>query len=160
MTPTSDDAGKSLMVRPPMTSTRGKVLIVDDDHATTETFAQMLRLEGHEVQTAPDVRTGLDAAHTFAPDAIVVGLRTALTDGLGFICRFRAQERDRVTPIAMVTGDDWPDESAASELDRLGIHLCFKPLWLADLRDLADVLLAAPWGPVNRPRWLESDCAR
>jgi DNA-binding response OmpR family regulator len=135
-----------------MMNSRGKVLILDDDRATVETFAQMLRLEGHDVQTAPDARSGLDAAHAFAPDAIVVGLRTPLADGLGFICRFRAEERDRVTPIAMVTGDDWPDERIASDLDRLGIHLCFKPLWLGDLRDLAHVLLAAPWGPASRLR--------
>jgi DNA-binding response OmpR family regulator len=133
-----------------MKNTRGRVLIVDPDDATTETFAQMLRLEGHEVRTAPDVQTGLDAARAFAPDAIVVGLRMPLVNGLGFICRFRAQERDRATPIAMVTGDYWPEESIASDLDRLGIHLCFKPLWLDDLRNLADVLLAAPWGPARR----------
>jgi DNA-binding response OmpR family regulator len=139
-----------------MTKTRGKVLIVDADPAITETFAQMLRLEGHDVRTAPDAQTGLDAARAFAPDAIVVGLQMRLVDGLGFIYRFRAHERDRVTPIAMVTGDDWPNESDARELDTLGIHLCFKPLWLDDLRNLANVLLAAPWGPANRLHPLEN----
>lgn len=133
-----------------MKNTRGKVLIVDADHATTDTFAQMLRLEGHEVQTAPDAQTGLDAAHAFAPDAIVVGLRVPLVDGLGFIYQFRAHERGRLTPIAMVMGDEWPDERDAIELDKLGIHLCFKPLWLDDLRNLADVLLTAPWGPARQ----------
>jgi DNA-binding response OmpR family regulator len=129
---------------------RGKVLIIDADHVTTETFAQMLRLEGHEVRTAPDAQGALDATRAFAPEAIVVGLRMPLVNGLGFIYQFRAGERDRVTPIAMVTGDEWPDESVASELDRLGIHLCFKPLWLDDLRNLAGVLLAAPWGPAKQ----------
>jgi DNA-binding response OmpR family regulator len=133
-----------------MKNAPGKVLIIDADHATVETFAQMLRLEGHEVRTAPDARRGLAVASAFVPDAIVVGLRTPLLDGLGFIYQFRAREADRVTPIAMVTGDDWPDEGISGELDRLGIHLCFKPLWLDDLRNLAGVLLAAPWGPARR----------
>jgi DNA-binding response OmpR family regulator len=133
-----------------MKNTRGKVLIIDPDSATTETFAQMLRLEGHVVRTAQDARTGLDAARAFAPDAIVVGLRMPLAGGLEFIYRFRAQERDRVTPIAMVTGGYLPEEAVASDLDRLGVHLCSKPLWLDDLRNLADVLLAAPWGPARR----------
>src|ERR1700686_2633487 len=103
-----------------MRNARGKVLIIDPDNATTETFAQMLRLERHEVRTALDAQTGLQAARAFAPDAIVVGLRMPLAGGLGFIYRFRAQERDRVTPIAMVTGGYWPEEAVANDLDRLG----------------------------------------
>jgi DNA-binding response OmpR family regulator len=133
-----------------MKNTHGKVLIIDPDNPTTETFAQMLRLEGHEVRTAPDAQKGLDAARAFAPDAIVVGLRMPLAGALGFIYRFRALERDRVTPIAMVTGGCWPEEAVANDLDRLGVHLCSKPLWLDDLRNLAAVLLAAPWGPARR----------
>jgi DNA-binding response OmpR family regulator len=120
-----------------MTNARRKVLIVDDDHATTETFARMLRLEGHDVRTAPDVQTGLVEAHAYAPDAIIVDFRMPLVNGLGFINQFRAEERDGVTPIAMVTGDYFLDEDVASELDRLGILLRFKPLWLDDLCTLA-----------------------
>jgi DNA-binding response OmpR family regulator len=127
-----------------MTIARGRVLIVDDDHSTTETFARMLRLEGHEVRTASDAQTGLAAAHTYAPDAIIVDFRMPLMDGLGFISRFRAEEGDRVTPIAMVTGDYFLDARITSELDRLGVLLRFKPLWLDDLCTLAGVLLAEP----------------
>jgi CheY-like chemotaxis protein len=130
-----------------MTNARAKVLIVDDDQSTTETFARMLRLEGHDVRTAPDARTGLAAAHTFAPDAIIVDFRMPLMDGLGFVTRFRAEEGDRVTPIAMVTGDYFLDEGITTELDKLGILLRFKPLWLDDLCTLAGVLLAAPRRP-------------
>src|SRR5258708_7936663 len=100
-----------------MTNTRTRVLIVDDDQSTTETFARMLRLEGHDVWTAPDADTGLAAARTHVPDAIIVDFRMPLMDGLGFISQFRAEERDHVTPIAMVTGDYFLDESITSELD-------------------------------------------
>jgi DNA-binding response OmpR family regulator len=130
-----------------MTNARAKVLIVDDDHSTTETFARMLRLEGHDVRTAPDARTGLAAAHTFAPDAIIVDFRMPSMDGLGFVTRFRAEEGDRATPIAMVTGDYFLDDRITTELDKLGILLRFKPLWLDDLCTLAGVLLAAPRRP-------------
>jgi two-component system OmpR family response regulator len=127
-----------------MTNTRSRVLIVDDDHSTTETFARMLRLEGHDVRTAPDAETGLAAARTYLPDAIIVDFRMPVMDGLGFVSRFRAQEHDHVTPIAMVTGDYFLDDRIMSELDKLGIVLRFKPLWLDDLSTLAGVLLAAP----------------
>ena len=134
-----------------MTNTRARVLIVDDDQSTTETFARMLRLEGHDVRTAPDARTGLAAAHTFAPDAIIVDFRMPLMDGLGFVSRFRAEEGDRVTPIAMVTGDYFLDDRITTELDKLGILLRFKPLWLDDLCTLASVLLAAQRRPDKPP---------
>jgi DNA-binding response OmpR family regulator len=127
-----------------MTNTRGRVLIVDDDHSTTETFARMLRLEGLDVRTASDAQKGLAAAHTYAPDAIIVDFRMPSMDGLGFISRFRAEERDRVTPIAMVTGDYFLDDRITGELEKFGILLRFKPLWLDDLRALAGVLLDAP----------------
>jgi DNA-binding response OmpR family regulator len=130
-----------------MTNTRGRVLIVDDDHSTTESFARMLRLEGHDVRTAPDAQTGLAAALAYAPDAIIVDFRMPLMDGLGFVSRFRAEERGRVTPIAMVTGDYFLDDRITGELERLGVLLRFKPLWLDDLCTLAGALLAAPRPP-------------
>jgi DNA-binding response OmpR family regulator len=127
-----------------MINARSRVLIVDDDRSTTETFARMLRLEGHDVRTAGDAETGLAAARTYLPDAIIVDFRMPLMDGLGFVSRFRAEEHDHVTPIAMVTGDYFLDDRIMSELDKLGIVLRFKPLWLDDLCSLAGVLLAAP----------------
>jgi DNA-binding response OmpR family regulator len=130
-----------------MTNVRSKVLIVDDDHETMETFARILRLEGHDVRTALDGQMGLAEAHAFGPDAIIVDFRMPLMDGLGFISRFRAEERDRVTPIAMVTGDYFLDEPVANELDKLGVLLRFKPLWLDELCTLAGVLLEAPRSP-------------
>jgi DNA-binding response OmpR family regulator len=132
-----------------MTNSRGRVLIVDDDQSTAETFARMLRLEGHDVRTAPDAKTGLAAAHAYAPDAIIVDFRMPLMDGLGFISRFRAEEGDRMTAIAMVTGDYFLDDRITTELDKLGILLRFKPLWLDDLCTLAGALLEEPRRPAK-----------
>jgi DNA-binding response OmpR family regulator len=134
-----------------MRNARGKVLIVDDDPVTTDTFARMLRLEGHDVRTASNAQTALVTAHAYAPDAIIVDFRMPLIDGLGFINRLRAEEPDSATPIAIVTGDYFLDEHVARELDKLGILLRFKPLWLDDLCTLAGVLLAAPQHP-GKPR--------
>src|ERR1700681_1688363 len=135
--------------RPSMTNSRGRVLIVDDDQSTAETFARMLRLEGHDVRTAPDAKTGLAAAHAYAPDAIIVDFRMPLMDGLGFISRFRAEEGDRMTAIAMVTGDYFLDDRITTELDKLGVLLRFKPLWLDDLCTLARELLEEPRRPAR-----------
>jgi DNA-binding response OmpR family regulator len=123
-----------------------KVLIIDDDVAVTQTFASMLRLEGHEVRTALDAETGLRQARAEHPDAIIVDLRMPLINGLGFLYRLRADKGHRDTPVAIVTGDYSLDESISHELDELGAQLHFKPLWLEDLVDLTHSLLATEPG--------------
>jgi two-component system OmpR family response regulator len=119
----------------------GKILIVDDDEGVTQTFARMLRLEGYQVRTAVTAETGLQEAQTNAPDAIILDLRMPLVDGLGFLRRLRAQDDQRTTPVAIVTGDYFLDDSVSAELRELGAELRFKPLWLEDLVGLARNLL-------------------
>ncbi len=121
--------------------TTAKILIVDDDEGVTQTFARMLRLEGYQVRTAVSAETGLVEAEESHPDAIILDLRMPLVDGLGFLRRLRALESQQTTPVAIVTGDYFLDESVSNELQQLGAELRFKPLWLEDLVGLARNLL-------------------
>jgi DNA-binding response OmpR family regulator len=121
--------------------TSAKILIVDDDEGVTQTFARMLRLEGYQVRTAVSAETGLREAEHSHPDAIILDLRMPLVDGLGFLRRLRAHDEQRTTPVAIVTGDYFLDETVATELQQLGAELRFKPLWLEDLVGLARNLL-------------------
>ena len=118
-----------------------KILIVDDDEGVTQTFARMLRLEGYQVRTAVSAETGLAEADGYHPDAIILDLRMPLVDGLGFLRRLRAHDDQRATPVAIVTGDYFLDDSVSNELQELGAELRFKPLWLEDLVGLARNLL-------------------
>ena len=122
-------------------SSQRKILIVDDDEGVTQTFARMLRLEGYQVRTAVSAETGLQEAKASAPDAIILDLRMPLVDGLGFLRRLRERDEQRTTPVAIVTGDYFLDDSISAELRELGAELRFKPLWLEDLVGLARNLL-------------------
>jgi two-component system, OmpR family, response regulator PrrA len=117
------------------------ILIVDDDEGVTQTFARMLKLEGFHVCTAMNAETGLRVATESQPNAIILDLRMPLIDGLGFLRRLRAQVNQRLTPVAIVTGDYFLDDAVADELRELGAELRFKPLWLEDLVGLARNLL-------------------
>jgi DNA-binding response OmpR family regulator len=117
------------------------ILIVDDDEAVTQTFAQMLRMEGFTVRTAINAESGLAEAAENKPDAIILDLRMPLVDGLGFLKRLRASEGPSRTPVAVVTGDYQLDEQLSAELRQLGAELKFKPLWIEDLVSLAHTLL-------------------
>jgi CheY-like chemotaxis protein len=118
------------------------VLIVDDDRATVDIFAQVLRLEGFEVRTALSAESGLRAAQASRPDAILVDFRMPLTNGVEFLRLLRADEGHRDTPVAVVTGDYSLDDTVAGELHQLGARVVFKPLLLAELVDLTRRLLA------------------
>jgi len=123
------------------TAAIGSILIVDDDEGVTTTFARMLRLEGYRVQTASSAEIGLSHAARSRPDAIILDLRMPLVDGLGFLRRLRTFDDQRRTPVAIVTGDYFLDDSVSSELRELGAELRFKPMWLEDLVGLARTLL-------------------
>jgi DNA-binding response OmpR family regulator len=121
--------------------TTGTILIVDDDEGVTTTFARMLRLEGYHVHTALNAEMGLREAQTSRPDAIILDLRMPLVDGLGFLRRLREHADQRDTPVAIVTGDYFLDDTVSNELRALGAELRFKPMWLEDLVGLARTLL-------------------
>ena len=127
--------------KPPREPVTGTILIIDDDEGVIQTFARMLRLEGYQVHTALNAEVGLREAEITRPDAIILDLRMPLLDGLGFLRRLRASTQQRDTPVAIVTGDYFLDESISSELRRLGAELKFKPMWLEDLVGLARTLL-------------------
>jgi len=125
-------------------SATSTILIVDDDEGVTQTFARMLKLEGFQVRTAINAESGLKVASESQANAIILDLRMPLVDGLGFLRRLRAQQEQqeqRATPVAIVTGDYFLEDSVANELRELGAELRFKPLWLEDLVGLARNLL-------------------
>ena len=117
------------------------ILIVDDDVSVIETFRRMLQIEGYTVRTACNAESGLLDAAEHPPDAIILDMRMPLVDGLGFLRRLRSHEGQRTTPVAIVTGDYFLDESVSSELRELGAELTFKPMFLDDLVALARDLL-------------------
>ena len=129
------------VIREMSESDTATILIVDDDEGVTQTFARMLQLEGYAVRTAMTAELGLREADAVHPDAIILDLRMPLVDGLGFLRQLRSHESQRSTPVAIVTGDYFLDDTVSSELRELGAELKYKPLWLEDLVGLARTLL-------------------
>jgi len=122
-------------------SATATILLVEDDEATTETFARMLRLQGYRVQTALSAEAGLREVGSSAPDAIILDLRMPEVDGLEFLRRLRTGHARRDTPVAVVTGDYFVDETVRTQLRELNAQVRYKPLWLEDLVRLVDELL-------------------
>ena len=120
-----------------------QILIVEHDTVTTDTYARMLRLEGYQVRTALTAEDGLREAESNRPDAIIVDFHMPGIDGLEFMRRLRMSDKNRHTPVAMVTGDYALDDAISAQLKELGAAVRFKPFWLEDLANLVRELLAA-----------------
>jgi CheY-like chemotaxis protein len=117
------------------------VLIVDDDPAIVDTFAQVLRLEGYDVRTALSAEDAMRAVDEGGPDAILVDYNMPVANGAEFLRRLRACEGHCDTPVAIVTGDCTLDDAPGTELHQLGARLVFKPLFVTELVDLTARLL-------------------
>lgn len=131
------------MVQPAVEELTPSILIVDDEPTIADTFAKMLALEGFSVSTAASVTAGIAAANSSPPQAIILDLHMPLADGLEFLERLRGIDRHRETPVAIVTGDYFIDESTTNALRALGAIVRYKPLWSKDIVALARELTHA-----------------
>jgi DNA-binding response OmpR family regulator len=81
-----------------------RVLVVEDDEEIAQVLQRSLRLEGYEVKLAGDGVRGLEEAHAFLPDLIVLDLGLPRLDGVDVARRLR-DDGDEV-PILMLTARD------------------------------------------------------
>src|SRR4029078_12331708 len=102
-----------------------RVLVVEDDEEIAQVLQRSLRLEGYEVKLAADGVRGLDEAHAFLPDIIVLDLWLPRLDGIDVARRLRDDGDD--TPILMLTARD-ALESRVEGLDVGGAEYLVKPV--------------------------------
>ena len=88
-----------------------RVLVVEDDEDIAQVLQRSLRLEGYEVKLAGDGVQGLEEAHAFLPDLIVLDLGLPRLDGVDVARRLRDDGDD--TPILMLTARDAVDARVA-----------------------------------------------
>jgi two-component system, chemotaxis family, chemotaxis protein CheY len=124
------------------TDTRRRILVIDDDWTTRETFRHMLLAEGYEAVAAASVDEGVQAIAAEIPDALLLDLHMPLLDGLACLRQLRSVPAWAGIPVAILTGDYFIDETVASELRSLHAVIHFKPVWEDDLRRLAEQLLS------------------
>jgi CheY-like chemotaxis protein/two-component sensor histidine kinase len=81
-----------------------RVLVVDDNRDAAESAAALLRLEGHEVETAADGPQALAALKAFDPHVIVLDIGLPGLDGFEVARRLRARGDTRHALLIAVTG--------------------------------------------------------
>lgn len=122
---------------------RAQVLIVDDDPVVGQTFARMLTVSGYQVAVVHSANEAIAEASRHAPDVILSDLRMPQIDGMGLLTRVRRDPKLREVPLAIVTGDHFLSDDFLGELRSYGAAVRFKPLFMSDLLELVEGLLAS-----------------
>ncbi|MEO5819756.1 MAG: ATP-binding protein [Vicinamibacteraceae bacterium] len=103
-------------------STPRRILIVDDDHDSTELMRLSLELYGHEIQIAHDGHEAVDTSATFQPHLVLLDIGLPTIDGYEAARRIRARPGAQPVLVAL-TGwgqDEDRRKSAAAGFD---LHL-------------------------------------
>ncbi|HXB65665.1 MAG TPA: response regulator transcription factor [Solirubrobacteraceae bacterium] len=80
-----------------------RVLVVEDDEEIAQALQRSLRMEGYDVKIALDGASGLEQAHTFLPDLVILDLGLPRVDGIDVARGMRAQDD---VPILILTARD------------------------------------------------------
>jgi len=116
-----------------------RVLLVDDNQDAAQTLSTWLSLQGHEVRVAFDGLSGIEVAHKWNPDVILLDIGMPNLDGYEVAQRLRAAEENSGsrTKLIAITGYGQPsdrDRAFAAGFD----HHFTKPV---DVNEVAALLV-------------------
>jgi CheY-like chemotaxis protein len=133
----------ALVAAQPPRSTR--ILIVEDNDDARETLRAMLELDGHEVLTAENGKTGLDRALSQAPAIALVDLGLPDLDGFEVARQLRAAPQGAAIHLVAISGYGQPLDRQRTSSAGFDAHLV-KPVEAARLRA---VLARCATGPID-----------
>jgi CheY-like chemotaxis protein len=99
----------------------GEVLLIEDDEATRNLFAQALTVAGYRVRTAADGLSALRVLEVFTPDVIVVDLRLPVADGSHVVEGARRRPSTSRIPIIAISGFDEELDVARADPEVLAV---------------------------------------
>ncbi|HLZ46961.1 MAG TPA: ATP-binding protein [Gemmatimonadales bacterium] len=121
------------------TTTRCKVLVVDDNLDSADSLAMLLRMMGHDVQTSNDGEDALREAAAFQPHVAILDIGLPKMNGYDLAREIRAQPWAREIVLVALTG--WGQDQHRRRSAESGFnHHLTKPL---DLNVLQQILAEA-----------------
>jgi len=115
------------------------ILIVDDQVELLRLYSRGLEAAGYVVHTADTVEAAMQLIDTEPPDAVLVDLKMPYINGMGMLYRLR-KGHPRM-PVAIVTGMQNLDQEALQEIAMLDSTIHYKPMSIAQIRQVVDDLL-------------------
>jgi adenylate cyclase len=110
-----------------------RILVVDDQRLNRQLLAEMLALDGHQVEEVSGGEAALAAALAAPPDLVMLDVLMPGVDGFEVCRRLRAEERLRMLPVVIVTSLDMREDRLRG-LEAGADEFLSRPVQLAELR--------------------------
>jgi CheY-like chemotaxis protein len=130
------------------TALKRRILVADDNRDVVESFQIMLRILGHEVQTALDGLEAIEKAEQFRPDVIVLDVGMPMLDGYETAIRIRQQPWSRDVVLIAVTGWGNEKDKLKSAAAGFNVHLV-KPVDATTILEALDQMDQSKAGEAN-----------
>jgi PAS domain S-box-containing protein len=114
------------------------ILVVDDNRDSAESLAMLLRVSGHEVQTAHDGLAALETAQSFQPEIVILDLQLPKLSGYEVAGKLRQQPGLGKALLIALSGSPEDEARPRSQQAGFDLHLV-KPI---DLMVLQSALLS------------------
>ena len=118
---------------------RSRILVVDDDSDARMGLAELLRLQGFQVETARDGFKALPKLADFAPDLLLTDLMMPGMDGLSLIRRARELDPDSIAVVMTAYG---AIETALTAIREGAADYVVKPFHLEEFMRIVEPALA------------------
>ena len=123
----------------PQTARAMRVLVVDDYPDTVESTALLLKLGGHEIETAKDGVQAIERAASFRPDLVLLDLGLPALDGLAVARRIQDLALPPKPYLVAVSGYAKPQDKRRCAEAGFDLHIA-KPLDAEVFQGIAELL--------------------
>jgi CheY-like chemotaxis protein len=96
-----------------LTGPARRILVADDNRDSTDTFARLFRLTGHEVETAYDGAEAIEVAERFRPDVMFLDIGMPKLNGYEVCRQIRAKNWGNAVVLIAHTG--WGESTRVDE---------------------------------------------
>ncbi|OAI39999.1 hypothetical protein AYO40_00900 [Planctomycetaceae bacterium SCGC AG-212-D15] len=122
---------------------RQRILVVDDNRDSAISLALVLKIMGHETQTAFDGQEAVEMAEEFRPSVLLLDIGLPRLDGYAVCRRIREQPWADGVVIIALSGWGQDEDKRRSKDAGFNFHMV-KPVDTCDLEKLLGGLLLAP----------------
>ena len=120
-----------------------KVLIIDDDFEIVGVLTEVLKHEGHEVDSAGEPVEGMQKSRSVKPDLIILDYHMPGNTGAHLFESLRRNNATKTTPILFMSGEAEPEQILSEISTEEGSRFLPKPVHLDEFRKAIREMLAA-----------------
>lgn len=127
---------KKQSARSPMTPTKLKAIVIEDDQDLQYIYKLKLEREGFDVRTASNGEEGLAVCEAFAPDIILLDLMMPVMNGTEMLAHLRAQNwgsNIRVIILTNISKDEAPQALRFLHVDRYIVKAHHTPAQVVEI---------------------------